>query len=104
MECPEYLHGIMQETVNMENMAASERLNPSFLYKPSLSLDGNQWCALLGSNLQHGVCGFGNTPREAMAAFDKAWDTPARAVLPVVAQKTENVSHKTEGAGLTRRD
>jgi hypothetical protein len=46
---------------------------PSVIYKPRLSLDGNQWCALLGSNLIEGVAGFGDSPADAMAAFDKAW-------------------------------
>jgi len=28
--------------------------------------DGNQWCALIGNNLQDGVAGFGSTQSEAM--------------------------------------
>ena len=35
--------------------------------------DGDQWCALLGDNLQEGVAGFGETPDKAMAAFDMAF-------------------------------
>ena len=46
---------------------------PSVLFKPNLSLDGDQWCALYGDNLQEGVSGFGNSPSEAMADFDKEW-------------------------------
>jgi CII-binding regulator of phage lambda lysogenization HflD len=48
---------------------------PSAIYKPALSIDGNQWCALYGENLQNGVAGFGDSPADAMAAFDKAWTT-----------------------------
>lgn len=48
-------------------------LRPSVLYRPSLSIDGNKWCALYGSNLQDGVSGFGDSPDEAMFHFDKAW-------------------------------
>jgi len=48
---------------------------PHVLYKPTLSQDGDQWCALFGENLAEGVAGFGDTPAEAMAAFDKAWRT-----------------------------
>lgn len=55
---------------------------PSAVYRPALSIDGNQWCALYGSNLQDGVAGFGDTPADAMREFDKAWATckapPAR--------------------------
>lgn len=39
----------------------------------SLTLDGDKWCALYGSNLQEGVAGFGKTPLEAIEAFDKEW-------------------------------
>ncbi|MCW0104448.1 hypothetical protein [Burkholderia pseudomallei] len=31
------------------------------------------WCALYGPNLMEGVCGFGDSPAEAMADFDKNW-------------------------------
>lgn len=46
---------------------------PSTIYRPALSIDGDQWCALYGENLQDGVAGFGASPEEAMNAFDKAW-------------------------------
>jgi hypothetical protein len=39
-------------------------------------MDGNQWCALYGDNLQDGVCGFGDSPAAAMQDFDMAWVTP----------------------------
>lgn len=48
----------------------------SVLYKPRLFRDGDQWCALLGEDLQIGVCGFGSTPAEAMQDFNRAWNTP----------------------------
>ncbi len=46
---------------------------PSVVYKPTMSLDGDQWCALYGENLQVGIAGFGDSPSLAMAAFDKEW-------------------------------
>lgn len=49
---------------------------PHVIYKPKIYPDGNQWCALLGDDIQSGVCGFGDTPAKAMHAFDLAWDTP----------------------------
>jgi hypothetical protein len=52
-----------------------ECYRPAILYRPKLSIDGNQWCALYGDNLQEGVAGFGDSPGEAMIAFDKAWWT-----------------------------
>jgi len=39
----------------------------------SISIDGNQWIALYGDNLQDGVAGSGDSPEEAMRNFDKAW-------------------------------
>ncbi len=48
---------------------------PHVLMRPRVFPDGNAWCALLGENIQVGVCGFGASPAEACAAFDKAWAT-----------------------------
>lgn len=50
-----------------------EQVRPSVLFKPSLTVDGNQWCALYGKSLQEGVAGFGNSPEEAVRDFDKNW-------------------------------
>lgn len=46
---------------------------PSMMLKPRLSIDGNQWCALHGENLQDGVAGFGDSPELAYLDFDRAW-------------------------------
>lgn len=51
----------------------SQMTRPSAIYRPTISIDGNQWCALYGENLQDGVAGFGDSPDLAMYAFDKAW-------------------------------
>lgn len=53
--------------------AATEYTRPSAVFRPALSIDGNQWCALYGENLQEGMAGFGDTPDAAMRAFDVAW-------------------------------
>ena len=64
----------IQIRVAEENLERAERLNtPSSVYKPRLSCDGNQWCALYGENLQDGVAGFGSSPDEAYRDFDKNW-------------------------------
>lgn len=47
---------------------------PSVLMRPTLSIDGNMWCALYGHNLVEGVAGFGESPALAMADFDKNWN------------------------------
>ena len=46
---------------------------PCNVYKPKLFIDGNQWCALFGDNLQDGVAGFGNSPQKAFEDFDRNW-------------------------------
>jgi len=53
-------------------------IQPSVLYRPALSVDGNQWCALYGADLQSGVAGFGDTPEQAMADFNRSWNKPLR--------------------------
>lgn len=61
---------LLQEAIGM---AGNEMVRPSAIYRPAISIDGNQWCALYGENLQDGVAGFGDTPDAAMRAFDQAW-------------------------------
>lgn len=46
---------------------------PSVVRRPRVFIDGDQWCALYGENIQDGVAGFGGTPNEAMRDFDKNW-------------------------------
>ncbi len=65
-------HHLHQEQVRTEYM----RQRPSVMYRPAIRLDGNQWCALYGDNLQDGVSGFGDSPEAAMADFDKNWAKP----------------------------
>lgn len=50
-----------------------EQQRPSMLWKPSLKLDGDMWCALYGDDIMSGVAGFGESPALAMSAFDEAW-------------------------------
>ena len=64
--------------------AAYER--PCVLWKPRLFIDGNQWCALFGENIQEGVVGFGDSPDEAMWAFDTAW---RKKLSPLLSAKGE---------------
>lgn len=68
--------GILNQQWNAAHMAElveMERIRPFMLLRPRIFPDGNQWCALYGTNLQEGVCGFGDTPEKAAEAFDKAW-------------------------------
>lgn len=62
------------EAVKQElSYAAAQHSRPSVAYRPTLSADGDMWCALLGDDLQSGFAAFGKTPAEAMLAFDSAF-------------------------------
>ena len=50
-----------------------EMQKPSFLFKPRLFLDGNEYCCLYGEDIMSGCAGFGNSPRKAMMDFDNNW-------------------------------
>jgi hypothetical protein len=52
---------------------AAHATEPCVLYRPALSIDGDQWCALYGDNLQDGVAGFGPSPAHAMQDFNRVW-------------------------------
>ena len=68
-----------QAAIHIYNAAIAEQdrawlaERPSYMLRPKLSLDGNQWCALYGDNLQDGVAGFGDTPDAACRQFDIRW-------------------------------
>jgi len=47
---------------------------PHLIYGAIVSKDGNMYCCLLGGDLQSGIAGFGETPKKACEAFDKAWN------------------------------
>lgn len=51
----------------------SER--PAYWLRPALKREGKKWFVLYGDNIQDGVAGFGDTPDEAFADFDKRWFT-----------------------------
>lgn len=58
---------------NVIHCAASEYERPSAVFRPKVFIDGRQWCALYGDDLQNGVAGFGDNPSDAMFDFDRAW-------------------------------
>jgi len=43
------------------------------MLKPSLTMDGNQWCVLYGEDLQVGIAGFGDSPHLAIMDFTSQW-------------------------------
>jgi len=66
---------IIQETICAEAAIVRGALTaPHVLMKPDIYPDGTKWCALLGDDLQTGISGFGDTPAQACAEFDKAFN------------------------------
>ena len=51
-------------------MAEYTVFRPHVTFTPKLFLDGNQWCALYGNNIQEGIAGFGDTPEDAVVDFN----------------------------------
>ena len=82
-----------QESIQQAN---HERMRPAVLWKPRVFRDGNQWCALLGNNLQEGICGFGDSPADATYAFDKEWNTPITCIGGKGSTSTENITRSGE--------
>jgi len=65
-----------------EFQAAQDKRRPSVLFRPALYMDGDQWCALYGENLQEGVSGFGASPASAMLDFDSNWEDSSSHTAP----------------------
>lgn len=51
----------------------AQMLRPSRLQPTKIFKDGDQWCCLLGEDIQSGVAGWGPTPAAAMLDFDNNW-------------------------------
>jgi len=75
------IRAFLQEAAQYESIAAQKKCDrevelsrPFMLLRPSMTLDGNKWCALYGDNIQDGLCAFGDTPAKAAEAFDGAWN------------------------------
>ena len=50
-----------------------EMMNLFATLKPSIQIDGNQWCVLYGDDLQVGIAGFGDSPHLAIMDFNSQW-------------------------------
>lgn len=73
IELTPYQQDMMNKNVDLQHEGAQMAASPAFHLRPRLSIDGNKWSALYGENLQDGVAGFGDSPAEAYADFDRIW-------------------------------
>lgn len=76
----DYQQDRLNSAAHIEYEAACSRAERArFLTRPSVMLglvpqpDGPAWSVLYGSNIMEGVVGYGDTPDEAMADFDRNW-------------------------------
>ena len=65
--------GMINEQIMQNYIYQCERMAPHIIHSAKVFRDGDQWCCLLGDEIQSGVCGFGKTPKEACLSFDIAW-------------------------------
>lgn len=79
MEFPSHLHphlgqiiGIETEAAVLREKAEKRRSSWAVIYNLIPFKDGDQWCVLLGKDVQAGIAGFGDTPEEAISEFDIA--------------------------------
>jgi hypothetical protein len=73
IELPAYQLDLISEVLTNACIGSGMLASPAFKLRPRLSLDGNKWSAVYGENLQDGVAGFGDSPAEAFADFDRSW-------------------------------
>lgn len=48
-------------------------VSPAYRLRPQLSKDVGRWRAVYGESVENGVVGFGFSPEEAFADFDRKW-------------------------------
>ena len=78
-----------EELQHREKMIGLQKEEDYLLFsmlKPKFYIDGNQWCVLLGEDIQNGVCGFGKTLDDAIIDFNRAFHKQ-----PENKQKDENL-------------
>jgi len=63
-----YVQGVYEGAI----IEAAE-VNLIAVLRPSLTLDGSEYCWLFGANLQDGVSGFGKSPYLAALDFNKSF-------------------------------
>lgn len=77
----DYITASIRQEAAVEELQRARRLNtPSAIYRPELFQEGNAWCAVFGRDIAVGVVGCGESPQEAMLAFDAAWAAKAPAL------------------------
>jgi hypothetical protein len=66
----------IRHQAKMDLIVEQQEYNLFKILKPTVSIDGNQYCVLLGKNPMEGVVGFGDTLYEAILDFNKSFHLP----------------------------
>ena len=66
-------HQDLEHQEKMNLIIEQEEYNLFALLKPKIYKDGDQWCVLLGEDIQVGIAGFGDTPYRAVLDWNKQW-------------------------------
>lgn len=73
LQTDEHTRAVLHEAACHTDNYAISRNTPFVIYGARVFRDGNMWCALLGDNIQEGVCAFAATPDKAVQEFNKVW-------------------------------
>jgi hypothetical protein len=71
----------IQATAEIERYSQLHPGSPSAVRRPSLSLRGQMWVALLGPRINDGIVGLGPTVEAALRAFDAQYLNALRSPL-----------------------
>ncbi len=96
-----YTQSVAADAELLRKAEAAHAILPHRRLRPAISLDGNQWCALYGDNIQDGVAGFGDSTELAMAAFDAAWVARIPDGLMLAYREVCKFNNAARAAGLT---
>jgi len=66
-------HEVLQHEYKMSLITEQIEYNTFATLKPKIYKDGDQWCVLLGENIQEGICGFGDTPHKAIIDWNTSF-------------------------------
>lgn len=65
-----------QQEAIMGRLIESQEMNLFVLLKPTVFIDGDQYCVLYGEDIQKGIVGFGSTIIEAIRNFNLEFYKP----------------------------
>ena len=68
-------HEDIQQQMRIELLEIEQQYKLFAMLKPKIYKDGNEWCVLLGDNIETGIVGFGESAHEAILAWDCSFNS-----------------------------